>query len=167
MAAVLAPNSLGRDGRYQDPKLTTMVAKLTRDENSSILYWASGWELPSPRTTMSSSTPADPAEDPAWASEQKARGPGRAKPRSRTWTPNSACYSHNMRLRDSVVHHVYRQFTDWVTGSRDHRPLPETTVLIAIAWRQQWPGQAEDKQAELKPSAMASTLPKMLISAGH
>ena len=35
---VLAPSSLGRDGRQQDPKLTTMVAKLTRDGNNTIAY---------------------------------------------------------------------------------------------------------------------------------
>jgi len=102
--------------------------------------------------------------------EQVSRGPeAQAAPSQAPGhgRPAVACYSHNIRLRDSVVHHVFRQFTDWVTGSRDHRPLPEMTVLIAIAWRQQWPGQAEDKQPELKPSAMASTLPKMLISGGH
>ena len=31
-----APNSLGRDGRQQDPKLTTMAAKLTRNWKKKI-----------------------------------------------------------------------------------------------------------------------------------
>jgi hypothetical protein len=54
--------------------------------------------------------------------EQVSRDPGPGLGR-----PTVACYSHNIRLRDSVVHHVFRQFTDWVTGSGDHRPLPESS----------------------------------------
>ena len=49
MADLVAPNSLGRDGRQQDPKLTTTVAKLTRDGKRHNSFWASCWELEPPR----------------------------------------------------------------------------------------------------------------------